>query len=323
MSVADEPAAPAGRPTRYRGSMRIRSVVSASLLALVAIACDADPAQEPVTDDGSITVASFNFPESEIVAEIYAGALEGAGFDVQRIPDLGTRELVLPALERGLVEVVPDYAGSAVSFLGGVPSPIPARTHALLQNLLQERGIRALRSAPAQNRNELVVTLETANRFSLNSISDLTPHAPSLTLGGPPECVERPLCLPGLQAIYGLEFNSFIELDTGGPVTAEGIERGVVDVGLLFTTDGLLRSGDLVALEDDRSLQPAENLTPLVRDDVLATFGDVVAETLDGVSELMTTEDLRALNAEVAAGSSPQDVAQDWLEAHDLPSGQA
>jgi osmoprotectant transport system substrate-binding protein len=303
--------------------MRRGSFATAWIVALFACACGSDPAPAPVTDDGAITVASFNFPESEIVAEIYAGALEASGFDVHRVHGLGTRELVLPALQRGLVEVVPDYAGSAVSFLGGVPSPNPASTHAQLQSLLADRGIQALQAAPAQNRNELVVTLETASRFSLNTISDLIPHGQSLTFGGPPECEVRPLCLPGLRSTYGLEFDSFVALDTGGPVTAEAIERGVVDVGLLFTTDGRLRSGDLVALEDDRGLQPAENLTPLVRDDVLDGFGPGIARTLDAVSRLLTTDELRALNAEVTAGSSALAAARGWLASHDLRSAQA
>lgn len=286
-------------------------------------ACRSATPPVATNEDGTITVASFNFPESEVVAEIYAGALEEAGFRVDRAFALGARELVLPALQRGLVEVVPEYSGSAVSFLGQTPSSVPSRTHALLRSLLLDRGILALGPAEAQNRNEFVVSGETARRFSLNEISDLAPYAGTMTIGGPPECRERPLCIPGLRATYGLEFDSFIELDGGGPLTSEAIERGTVDVGLLFTTDAGLRAGDLVALDDDRGLQPAENLTPLVRSDVITSFGQGVVDTLERVSASLTTDDLRQMNEEILSGGSPAGVARAWLESHTLSTDPA
>jgi osmoprotectant transport system substrate-binding protein len=230
---------------------------------------------------------------------------------------VGTRELVIPALERGLVEVVPEYAGSASSFLGGSPTADRSETHDELSELLHERGIEALDAAPAQNHNALVVSAETADALSLRSISDLIPYASDMTLGGPPECPSRELCLLGLETVYDLAFNSFLPLGGGGTFTGEAITRGSVDVGIMFTTDGVLAGHELVVLDDDRGLQPAENLTPLVRDDTLQRFGPQVADVLDLVSAQLTTEALRSLNGEVERGSDIATVAEAWLSDHE------
>ena len=294
-------------------------------LTLTFSACSRTPSAPAVLEDEAITVASFNFDESEIVAEIYAQALEASGFTVDRAPQVGTRELVLPALQRGLVEVVPEYSGSAVSFLGGSPTADREQTLTQLRELLRDRGIGALGQAPAQDRNALVVSAEVADSLSLESIGDLIPYANGMTLGGPPECPDRPLCLPGLQHAYHLTFDSFLPLEGGGALTAEAIARGTVDAGVMFTTDGALSSDDLVVLDDDRHLQPAENLTPLVREDTLARFGPGLRDTLDLVSAALTTKALRDLNDEVEGGSDAATVAAGWLADHDLgiPPGSA
>lgn len=313
------PNASTATPARYGAPMRIRSVMLAALLALVAASCDrsADAPQTAVGDD-AITVGSFDFPESEVIAEIYAGALEAEGFRVVREPAIGTREVVLPALQLGLIEVVPEYAGSAITFLGGTASADPEVTHALLASTVADRGLTALAPAAAENRNGMVVTADTAADLELRTISDLAPWAGSMVFGGPPECPERDLCLPGLKKIYGLHFDSFLPLDTGGPLSADAIQRGTVDVGMLFTTDGTLAGEDLVLLRDDRHLQPAESVTPIVRADTLERFGGGVRSALDAVSEQLTTEDLREMNASVSGGAAPRAVATAWLEDHGL-----
>jgi len=294
-------------------------VVLATILALVAASCDrgASAPQTAVGDD-AIAVGSFDFPESEVIAEIYAGALEAKGFRVVRKPAIGTREVVLPALQLGLIEVVPEYGGSALTFLGGTASADPAVTNALLASTVADRGLTALEPAAAENRNGMVVTAGTAADLELRTISDLAPWSGSMVFGGPPECPERDLCLPGLEQIYGLHFESFLPLDTGGPLSADAIQRGTVDVGMLFTTDGTLAGDDLVLLRDDRHLQPAESVTPIVRADTLERFGGGVRSTLDAVSDQLTTEDLREMNASVSAGAAPRVVATAWLEDHGL-----
>lgn len=291
------------------------------LLTASASACSRTPPPDTsALDDDAITVASFNFPESVLLAELYAQALEGAGYRVERELDLGTRELVAPAIIRGLVELVPEYSGSALEFVAGPgsASPDPAVTSAALAEELAHRGIVALRPSPAEDRNGFVVTAETAEEHGLQTVSDLARVSEGLILGGPPECPTRPLCLLGLQDTYGARFGRFIPLDEGGPLTVAALRSGDIDVGLLFTSDGAIEANDLVLLEDDLHLQPAENVTPVLRPEVLERFGDGVAEVLDAVSADLTTEDLRAMNAAVSAGHTPAEVAQTWLTARGL-----
>lgn len=280
------------------------------------------PPRTTAVGDEAITVASFNFPESIILAEIYAQALEGAGFAVDRQPDLGARELVEPALERGLIEFVPEYSGSALTFVTKGEAAATADERTTYRDLvaaLEERGIIALAPAPAQNKNGIVASAETAMRLGLTTISDLAPAAPQLVFGGPPECPERPLCLLGLESAYGLKFREFVPLDSGGPFTVQALAQGQVDVGLLFTTDGAIDANGFVLLEDDRLLQPAENVTPVVHKTVVDRFGDEFVRLVDAVSAELTTDDLRELNGSVSIqGERARDVAAGWLADHEL-----
>jgi osmoprotectant transport system substrate-binding protein len=293
--------------------MRRTTLVAAVATALVLVACEGTAPTAGVSDDATITIASFDFDESEVTAELYAGALRAAGYEVRHVRRVGAREVVLPALEHGLIDVVPEYAGSALEFLGGQATADQQATSEALRLALGPRGIDALNGASAQSRNGLVVTSQTATDHALRTISDLRALAPELTLGGPPECPQRELCLPGFHSTYGLDFESFLALDSGGPITAEAVQRGTVDVGVLFTSDGSLAEHDLVLLEDDRGLQPAENLTPLVRRDAVARFGTGMVEALDAVSAALSTDELRRLNASVGSGISPARAAEVWL----------
>ncbi|MGZ8598307.1 MAG: ABC transporter substrate-binding protein [Actinomycetota bacterium] len=298
--------------------MGARAVGVIVTIVMSIVACGPEVPANRTLDDDTITIASFDFDESETIAEVYAGALRAQGFEVRHIRRVGTREVVLPALERGLIEVVPEYSGSAVEFLGGQASVDPASSLATLRVLLGSRGIDVLEPAAAQSRNGLVVTTETATDHALRTVSDLRAVAPEMTLGGPPECPERDLCLPGLSQTYGLTFASFLPLDAGGPITADAVQRGTVDVGVLFTSDGGLTEHGLVLLRDDRRLQPAENVTPLVRRDAVEQFGPELSETIDAVSAELTTKELRALNALVSGGATPGEAAATWLDGHEL-----
>lgn len=281
-------------------------------------ACGSAVPRDRTLGDDAVTIASFDFAESETIAEIYAGSLRAHGFEVRHLRRVGAREMVLPALERGLIEVVPEYVGSAVEFLGGRPSVDLASSLATLRVSLGPRGIEVLEPAPAQSRNGLVVATDTATDHALRTVSDLRGVASEMTLGAPPECPERELCLPGLSTTYGLEFASILPLDAGGPITAAAVQQGVVDVGVLFTSDGSLAEHGLVLLRDDRRLQPAENVTPLVRRDAVERFGAELTEAIDAVSAELTTAELRALNALVSEGVAPADAAAGWLDEHDL-----
>lgn len=270
---------------------------------------------EPRTTD--IVVGSFNFAESELLADIYAEALRSAGYPVQRLTNVGSREVMEPAIEQGEIDIVPEYLGTALTFLD--PSRIhaasPLHAYRALAGAFAARGIRVLDAAPGQNRNEIVVTAETARELGLRKISDLRRFDDTMLFGGPPECPSRPLCLQGLESTYGLRFAGFRSLDTGGPVTLAALRGGEIDAGLLFTTDPALASGDLVILRDDRKLQPSENVVPVVREAVLERYGSGIATVLNAVTAKLDDATLRNLNERVALGDlSSATIARGWLE---------
>jgi osmoprotectant transport system substrate-binding protein len=305
-------------------SARIRTAAVLLAIAIaVGPACSGSRSAQPTTalGDDRVTIGSFDFPESALLGELYAQALEGHGIAVERRFGLGTRELVLPALQRGLVELIPEYVGSALVFLGGEPTAEVTPTLLRLRGHLAGRGLAALDPAPAQDQNGFVVTAQTAERLGARDLSDLLGDAGSLTLGGPPECPSRVLCLRGLEETYGLRFGSFLPLDAGGPLTLEALLSGAIDVGVLFTTDGTIERRGLVLLGDDRNLQPAENVVPVTRQDVLRRFGPAFSEVLDAVSAALDTRTLRGMNAAVEAGGSPAEIARTWLDAHGLRTG--
>jgi osmoprotectant transport system substrate-binding protein len=215
-----------------------------------------------------------------------------------------------------MVELVPEYAGTAVHFLslGTVAPPQdPAHAHEALVATLDGSRIRALEAAPAEDANTFVVRRALAEREGWQQLSDLASAAPRLTLGGPPECPTRPACLSGLRQIYGLDFKEFVPLDAGGPLTREALRTGSVDIAMLFTTDPVLGRDDVVELADDRDLQPAENVTPLVRQEVVDRWSAELVPIIDAVSRGLTTDALRQLNQRLAAGTAVPVVAADWL----------
>jgi len=270
----------------------------------------------------AITVGSFDFPESELLAYIYAGALAARGFPVRVLPNLGTRELVEPALMNGLIQLVPEYSGSALGFLSLGRRPATsdvAATYRSLARVAESHGLVAAQPAPAQDANAIVVTRATAASYHLRSIADLSGHAWRLVFGGPPECRERDDCLRGLEQSYGLRFKAFTATDTGGPLTLQALEAGQIGVGLLFTTDPSIPARHLVILTDSRGLQPAENVTPLVRRDTVERYGPRLLATLNAVSARLSTAELLSLDKRVMlAGQPARKVADGWLRAQAL-----
>ncbi|HEX9124215.1 MAG TPA: ABC transporter substrate-binding protein, partial [Actinomycetota bacterium] len=220
------------------------------LAATLVVACMAiggcsgsDVGGTPPTADGAkgtiVVGVSGAFAENQIVAEMYAQVLERAGYPVERQFDLRSREISQNALESGQIDLKPEYLSSSLLFLdpnaqaSGDPADVAARS----RRLLQSRGITLLTPSPAQDSNEFVTTSETAERFNLTTMSSLAPVAGQLVFGGPPECAQRPFCLPGLKSVYGIVFDDFEPLDVGGPQTVASLRDGTVQVGLLFSTD--------------------------------------------------------------------------------------
>lgn len=287
------------------------------VVLLVLTGCGgAEPA--PAARDDAVVVASFDFPESALLAEVYAQALEHAGVPVRREPHLGPRELVLPALRQGQVDLVPEYLGTALTALtGSSPQALrgtgTAEAHRRLAAALAPEGLLALQPAAAQNQNGLALTREQADLLGVRTTSDLVPHASRLVLVGPPECARRPLCLPGLRAVYGLEFARFVGYSLPSQrVTA--LLQGVADVGVAFTTDGRLAGDDLVLLDDDRGLQPVENVVPVVSRRAVERHGPQVVTALDAVSARLDRAGLRFLSWRTEVeGKAVADEARGWL----------
>jgi len=296
-----------------------RSALAAAGLALTlaCMACTAPRSPPPPASAGTVTVGSFDFPESVLLAYLYAGALSARGYPVRVLPDLGSRELVEPALMTGLVQLVPEYTGSALEFvsLGRAHATASVTvTASTLANWMGARGIVTARPAAAQDANAIVVTAATAARYRLRTISDLARAAQGLVFGGPPECPERPACLPGLRRAYGLRFRAFAALDAGGPLTRQALESGDIGVALLFTTDPAIRAQHLVVLADNRNLQSAENIVPVLRRATAERYGPGLLAALDAVSARLSTAALTALDARVELnGQDPRLVAVRWL----------
>jgi osmoprotectant transport system substrate-binding protein len=292
------------------------------LVVVVLVAGGCTPAAErPPPKDPQrpiITVTSFDFPESEALAELYGQGLRQHGYPVEIVARLGPREIVQPALEQGRVDLVPGYLGTALNFLyeKRVATADPQATHARLTQALTSRGIRVLAFAKAEDRNGFVVTGDLARRRQLERISDLAPIARQLTFGGPPECPDRPLCLKGLQDVYGLQFARF-EAMPSRTTTADALETGEIDLGMLETTNGNLADRDLIQLNDDRRLQPAENIAPMMRTETADAYGSALVRVINNLTAQLNTQDLIQMNQRVELdGAKPAAVAADWLVNH-------
>jgi osmoprotectant transport system substrate-binding protein len=263
---------------------------------------------------GSITVGAVGFAENQIVAEMYALVLENAGYDVQRQLDLKTREVLQPAMRDGEIDLAPEYTGSLLLFLDPQAEPPSDAASGVEANneLLAEHDMTMLEPSEANDTNGLFVTQETADELGLTTTSDLAPVAGDLTLGGPPECPDRPFCIPGFEETYGITFGDFKALDVGGPLTVAALKKGEIDVALLFTTSSAIEANGFVTLEDDKGLQPAEAITPVIRDDANS---NEVTSLLNEVSAALTTEEMIELNSQVEIEhEDAADVAQGFLE---------
>ena len=227
---------------------------------------------EPVALDGPITIGAFNFTESQILAELYAGVLRKAGVEVS-ITQSTNREVLQPALAAGEVQVVPEYLGTLTEFLNvkvnGPDAPSVAnnnveRTLVAARELAEPLGITLLEPSPAEDVNAFAVTADFAAANSIATLSELAAWSQGndLRLGGPPECPQRPFCQLGLESAYGMKIAEFSPLDAGGPLTKTALSQGSIDLGLVFSSDGSVEDLDLVVLEDDLGLQNVDNIVP-------------------------------------------------------------
>jgi osmoprotectant transport system substrate-binding protein len=267
-----------------RRAVRVAAVVSICV-ALVGCSVFGSSREAPAGESGSIVVGvSGAFPENQIVAELYAQVLERAGYTVERQLDLRSREVSQNALESGRIDLKPEYLSSLLLTMdrNARASDDPAYVAGQLKALLRPRGITVLKPSPAEDTNQFVANAQTAQRFDLTTMSSLAPVAGELTLGAPPECVQRAFCLPGLYRTYGIIFNDFLPLDVA----------------------------------DDRHLQNAENITPVIRSEEL---NDEVRDVLNAVSAELSSYTVTELVRQVVIeGEDVPTVARRFLTSNDL-----
>ncbi|HET7477554.1 MAG TPA: ABC transporter substrate-binding protein [Dermatophilaceae bacterium] len=247
---------------------------------------------------GSIVVGSANFPESALLAEIYAGALKAKGITVSTKLNIGSRETYIPALQDGSIDLIPEYTGVlAQYFAKSLKATDADGVYAELQAAVPST-LTVLDKSAAEDKDAVVVTKQTAAKYSLTSIADLKPVAKDLTLGGPPEWKTRQTGVPGLKALYGLNFKTFRPLDAGGPLSVQALKNGQVDAVNLFTTDPSVAANEFVVLSDPKSLFAAQNVVPLV---TKTKVTDTVSAALNAVSAALDTPTLAGLVKQVVA----------------------
>ena len=264
-----------------------------------------------------ITIGSKNFTEQKILGEIYAQALEAAGYTVQKELNLGDEQTALKALEGGQISAYPEYTGTALlSFFGVKAEDLPSDEGQAYERAKAEfakKKLTALEPTPFVSSNEVAVTKETADKLSLTKISDLEGKSQDLTLYGTPECRQRLDCLLGLEQVYGLKFKRFVPVDIA--LRHEVLTKGQADVSIVFTTDPQIKREGFVLLEDDQGMFPPYNSMLVVRDDVIKEAGPDLEATVALVNKGLTDEVMQELNARVDLDKeTPEAVAGQYLE---------
>jgi len=258
-----------------------------------------------------ITVGSADFPESALLAEIYAGALEAKGVKVTKRLNIGAREAYIPALQDGSIDLIPEYTGVLTQYFNKNAKATDADgVYTELKSSLPAT-LTVLDKSAAEDKDALVMKKSKADQLGVKSIADLKGKSQDLTVGGPPEWKTRLTGLPGFKKIYGLEFKSFRPLDAGGPLTLAALKNGQIDAGDLFTTDPNIAANDLVALEDPKSMYAAQNVVPLI---TKSKSNDTIAGALNAVSAKLDTATLAALLKEVVVDKKDASaVAKEFL----------
>lgn len=287
------------------------------VIALILAACggsDDDAASgEGVEDGPTITVSSFNFPESTILAEIYAQAMEDAGYPVERSLNLGSRELIFPEIESGNVDFLPEYVGSALQVGFGADAPTSTEDGvSALSDEFENLDMVVLEAAPGEDKNVFVVNGAFAEENGIESVGDLA-DAGDIVLGGPPECEDRVTCYAGLVETYGLTNLSFESIQEGSARIA-ALESGEIDVSLLFSTQPVIQQSGFVALDEPEGLIAPENIVPIISAEAVDAYGDELVDLINEISADITTEVLLDLNGRVEIDAQdPDEVATAWL----------
>ncbi|GAC1365933.1 MAG: ABC transporter substrate-binding protein [Actinomycetota bacterium] len=264
-----------------------------------------------------VSVITVSFSESQIVAQMFAQVLTKAGYTVPAVTVVGAR----PALQAALPSVAslaPEYVGSLLAFLKGTESSDPVSETAQDNAILKPKGLTVLDPSAANDTNAFVVTQATATKYHLAKVSDLKAVASQLTLGAPPECATNPLCLPGLQSTYGIVGLKFQPIGACDTPTANALDAGAVQVAELCSTQSVIAQKGWVVLQDDKNLQPADNIAAEVST-ALITANPEIKTLLDSVTAKITTANIVQLDAQVDIDhKDPSAVARTFLQSNGL-----
>lgn len=268
----------------------------------------------------TVVVGSADFPESKILAEIYAQALEANGFTVGRQLGIGSRETYIPALQDHSIDLIPEYTGSLLKYFDADATVTRPQDVELALFRALPGDLSVLTPSEASDTDTVAVTADTARRWNLTSIADLAAHSAEVKFGAPSEFLNRPEGLPGLKKNYGLDIpeKNFVAIsDGGGPATVRALADGTVTAADLFSTSPAIGQHNFVVLADPKNNFPAGNVVPVVSSQKKSTE---LKRVLDAVSAKLTTEGLIQLNAAVSgnSGVDPDEAARKWLADNQL-----
>ncbi|MFF6885575.1 ABC transporter substrate-binding protein [Streptomyces sp. NPDC012421] len=308
------------------------ALLGAAALAVSLAACGGDSLEQGKEktsggsggDKGSLVVGAAAFTESKVLAELYAQLLRDEGYAVS-VTTVKNRELYEPALEKGEIDVVPEYAATLAEFLNAkvngpkAPEEKPVAsgdvnsTVAALRKLAEPRGLKVLDAGGAVDQNAFAVSKEFAEKNKLKTLSDLGATKLKVKIAAGDECAVRPFCAPGLKKTYGIDVTGVDPKGVGTPQAKQAVKDGVDQLVLTTTTDATVDSFGLVFLEDDKKLQNADNVLPVVNAKEAAA--PEVTAALDKITKVLTTADLAELNRKVdAERAKPEDVAAAYLK---------
>jgi osmoprotectant transport system substrate-binding protein len=310
-----------------RRSLIARTLAVAATACLALAACGGGG--NPLNNGGSggssggggssptIVVGSANFTENQILAEIYAQALQAKGVNVTKKLSIGSREAYFPGLQDGSIDLIPEYTGVLLQYLNkSATETDPDAVYGALQKALPPT-LTVLNKSSAEDKDAVVVTKDTATKYNATSIADLAANCGQLVFGGPPEFKTRPDGIPGLQKTYNCTFKDYKALDAGGPLTVAALKNGDVQAADIFSTDASIVANNFVVLQDPKNNFAAQNVVPLINK---SKVNDTITQTLNAISAKLTTEELTNLNAEASSDAkpSPETVAKNWLSKNSL-----
>lgn len=327
-------AAPLGKGRGRGGTPRRGRRTAVATLAAVALtvslaACGGDSLEDGESGGdakkGSLVVGAAGFTEAKVLAQLYKQILDDAGFDAS-VKSVENREIYEPELEKGSIDVVPEYAATLAEFLNAaengpdakpVASSDVAATVAALEKLAEPRGLKALPAGKAVDQNAFAVSAEFAKEHGLKTLSDLGKSGEKVKIAAGDECEVRPFCAPGLKKTYGIDVTGVDPKGVGTVQSKQAVKNGQDQLVLTTTTDATLDSFGLVLLEDDKKLQNADNILPVVN--AKDAGGKEIADALAKLTDALTTDDLVELNRKVDSERQKEaDVAKDYLESKGL-----